>query len=93
MSLQIPNLDNTKRNDRELGRIDLFSGDMLGPCETYQPDKISSVKITHKNGDGWKPEYLKISYGKKSFTCKLGQKLGNKASITFPCSSSNGKHE
>ena len=61
---------------------------MLQPCETYQPDKISSVKITHWQGDGWRGEYLKISYGKKSFTCKLGQIVDHDASITFPCSAS-----
>ena len=65
---------------------------MLGPCETYQPEKISAVKITHWQGDGWRGEYLKISYGKKSFTCKLGQMLENKASITFPCSAYEGKN-
>mgnify|MGYP003338881311 CR=1 FL=1 len=70
--------------------MDHFSGDLLGPCETYQPDKISSVKITNWEGDGWRAEYLKISYGKKSFTCKLGKMLENKASITFPCSDSQG---
>ena len=63
---------------------------MLGPCETYQPDSISSVKITNWKGDGWRAEYLKISFGKRSFTCKLGQKLENKASITVPCNNSLG---
>ena len=53
-------------------------------------DEIFSVKITHWNGDGWKPEYLKLSYGKKSFACKHGKKLDNRASFTFHYSASNG---
>ena len=89
-SCTIKNLDNPKKNDRESGAVDQFSGDMLGPCETYQPVSISSVKITHWQGDGWRGEYLKISYGQKSFTCKLGQMLENKVSITFPCKASQG---
>ena len=87
-SCTIRNLDNPKKNDRESGAVDQFSGNMLQPCETFQPDKISSVKITHWKGDGWRAEYLKISYGKKSFTCKLGQIVDRDASITFPCSAS-----
>ena len=68
--------------------MDQFTGKMLDQCQFFQPDKISAVKITHTRGDGWKGEYLKISYGEKSFTCKLGQKLDKKTkSITFPCSS------
>ena len=66
--------------------MDQFTGKMLDQCQFFQPDKISAVKISHRSGDGWKGEYLKISYGEKSFTCILGQKLdNNKASITFPC--------
>ena len=89
-SCTIKTLDNLNKNDRESGAVDKFSGDMLGPCETYQPDLISSVKITHWNGDGWRGEYLKISYGIKSFTCNLGQMLESNTSITFPCSASQG---
>ena len=80
-------LDNSYKNDFESGNVDQFMGSMLGSCETYQPEKISSVKITHTSGKGWRGEYLKISYGEKSFTCKLGKMLDNKASITFPCDS------
>ena len=83
-------LDNPQKNDLELGAVDLFSGDMLGPCENFQPDLISAVKITHRQGDNWRGEYLKISYGKKSFTCNLGKILENKASITFPCNAPQG---
>ena len=68
--------------------MDQFTGKMLDPCQTFQPYKISAVKLTLVEGDGWKGEYLKISYGEKSFTCKLGQRLDKKTkSITFPCSS------
>ena len=71
-----------------MGAVDQFSGYMLEPCQTFQPDSIASVKITHLTGASWRGEYVKISYGRKSFTCKLGQMLDNKdkASITFPCS-------
>ena len=86
----IKTLDNLTKNDRELGAVDQFSGDMLEPCETFQPDSISSVKITHWKGDGWRGEYLKISYRKKSFSCNLGQMLENNSSITVPCSATEG---
>ena len=86
----IKTLDNVTKNDRELGAVDQVSGDMLEPCETFQPDSISSVKITHWKGDGWRGEYLKISYQQKSFFCNLGQMLENNSSITFPCSAIEG---
>ena len=82
---KIQNLDNPKKNDRESGAVDQFTGDMLGPCETFQPDEIYSVTITHWQGDGWRGEYLKISYGNKSFKCILGQMVDSMKSITFPC--------
>ena len=82
-------LDNPQKNDLESGKVDKFTGSMLGPCENYHPKKISSVKITHFSGDGWRVEYLKITYAEKSFTCNVGQVLDNKASITVPCSASN----
>ena len=85
-------LDNPQKNDFESGNVDQFMGSMLGPCENYRPQKISSVKIIHTGGGGWRGEYLKISYGEKSFTCNLGKMLDNKASITFPCSASKGKN-
>ena len=80
-------LNDPQKDDLVSGKVDLFMGSMIGSCEMYQPDKITSVKITHTAGDGWKGEYLKISYGEKSFTCKLGKMLDNKASATFPCNS------
>ena len=89
-SCTMRDLDNPQENDLESGRVDQFTGSMLGPCENYHPEKISSVKITHTSGDGWRGEYIKISYAEKSFTCILGQMLDNKASITFPCSASKG---
>ena len=92
-SCSMRNLDNPNKNDFESGQVDYFWGSMLGPCETYHPEKISSVKITHASGSGWRGEYLKISYGAKIFTCKLGKMIDNRASITFPCKeTSKGKN-
>ena len=87
ISCKMLDFDNPNKNDFESGKIDYFSGSMLGPCETFQPEKISSVKITHASGSGWRGEYLRISYRLKSFLCKLGQMIDKKASITFPCKS------
>ena len=93
-SCKMQDLDNPRKNDFESGQVDQFTGSMLGPCETFQPEKISSVKITHASGEGWRGVYLRISYGEKSFICKLGKMLDKKASITFPCkSSSKGKNQ
>ena len=87
-SCTIENIDDPNKDDKETGKLDQFYGDMLGSCETFKPDHILSVQITHTGLDGWRPEYLKISYDSKSFTCKLGKRLEGRASITFPCSCS-----
>ena len=86
----IKNLDNKKKNDRELGAVDTYTGEMIEPCKEFHPEEISSVKFTHLKGEGWRGEYLTISYGNKSFTCKLG-KVEKNAGITFPFSDSVGK--
>ena len=91
-SCTMKDLVNPQKNDLETGNVDLFMGSMLGPCEKFQPEQISSVKITHTSGDGWRGEYLKISYRRKSFTCKLGKLLHSKLSISFPCIASKGKN-
>ena len=91
-SCTIKDLDNPQKSDLDSGKVDQFTGSILGECENFHPEKISSVKFTHTSGDGWRGEYLKISYDEKSFTCKLGKMLDNKASITFSCSASKGKN-
>ena len=91
-SCTLNDLNNPKKDDFESGKVDHFTGSVLGPCEFFHPEKISSVKFTHTSGDSWKGEYLKISYAEKSFTCNLGQMLDNNTSITFPCSPSKGKN-
>ena len=85
-SCTIKMIDNPNKDDFEPGNVDEFKGSVIAPCEKYQPDEISSVKITHISGDGWRGVYLKISYGVKSFTCNLGQRIDGNASIEFPCS-------
>ena len=92
-SCTIKDLNNPKIDDFESGNVDQFTGSILGPCENYRPQTISSVKITHTSGDGWRGEYIKIYYAEKSFICILGQTLENKASITFPCRASKGKNK
>ena len=66
------NIDNAG-DDLALGAIDRYSGDQLGSCSDFEADDITSVVITHKGGDGWLGEYLKLYLDDKVFKCPLGK--------------------
>ena len=78
-------------DDFELGSIDKFTGSVLGTCETFNPDKIISVTITHKGADGWMGKYLKISFTQENvFFCHLNKWIKEAdgiPSVTFSCKS------
>ena len=78
-------------DDFAKGSVDKFKGSVLGTCETFNPDKINSVTITHKGSDGWVGKYLKISFSQENvFVCPLNRWIKETdgiPSITFSCRS------
>ena len=79
------NMDNAG-DDLALGAIDRYSGDQLGSCSDFEADDITSVVITHKGGDGWLGEYLKLYLDDKVFMCPLGKWVWIKSRVVeFPC--------
>ena len=74
-------------DDLALGAIDRYIGDQLGGCSDFEADDISSVVITHKGGDGWMGEYLKLYLDDKVFMCPLGKWVWNQdPKVEFQCS-------
>ena len=79
------NMDNAG-DDLALGAIDRYSGDQLGFCSDFEAHDITSVVITHKGGDGWLGEYLKLYLDDKVFKCPLGKWVWIKSRVVeFPC--------
>ncbi len=78
-------------DDFELGSVDKFTGSVLGTCDSFNPDNIISVTITHKGGDGWMGKYLKISFNQENvFFCPLNRWIKEAdgiPSLTFSCRS------
>ena len=80
------NLDNPG-DDLALGAIDRYIGDQLGACSDFEADDITSVVITHKGGDGWMGDYLKLYLDEKVFKCPLGKWIWREdPKVEFQCS-------
>ena len=54
-------LDNPYKEDFERNALDKFEGqDVLGECEDFEAEEITSAAIYHEGDDGWLGEHLKI---------------------------------
>ena len=78
-------LDNVG-DDFGLGALDIFTGDQLGTCGDFKPSVVTSIVISHSQGDGWMGKYINIYVGGRIFHCALGQWVWNKTPLMeFKC--------
>ena len=83
-------LDNVG-DDFALGAVDIYTGDQLGTCEDFKPSVVTSIVISHSQGDGWMGEYINIYVGGRIFHCALGKWMkwnynaGSVPNMEFQC--------
>ena len=57
----------------EINSVETFSGGAIGQCAATQFvfDQQTKLTITHKGGDGWIGDWIKIHSNGKEATCQL----------------------
>ena len=72
-----PILNDENRDEFNLGKMDIFSGNLIGFCDGFRliSGKEVTLNMTHSGITGWLGDYVKIITSETKFHCDLALKI------------------